>query len=62
MPSQDQYLQTEENVLRVDVKYDYEASVNGRVLHGNYLNANSNQGMVPVSMVLSPNEEGQVVN
>ncbi|CAA3001915.1 Hypothetical predicted protein [Olea europaea subsp. europaea] len=61
MPSQDQYLQTEQNVLRVDVKYDYEASVNGRVLHGNYLNANSNQGMVPVSMVLSPNEEGQVL-
>ncbi|CAI9772032.1 unnamed protein product [Fraxinus pennsylvanica] len=61
MPSQEQYLQTEQNSFRVDVKNNYEASMNGQVLIGNNLEANSNQGMEPVSVVPSPNEEGQVL-
>lgn len=62
MPSQELYLQREQNSFRVDVKYDYEASMNGQVLIGNYLDAHSNQGMETVSVVPSLNEEGQVVN
>ncbi|XP_022844525.1 uncharacterized protein LOC111367728 isoform X2 [Olea europaea var. sylvestris] len=61
MPSQELYLQREQNSFRVDVKYDYEASMNGQVLIGNYLDAHSNQGMETVSVVPSLNEEGQVL-
>ncbi|KAL2527526.1 hypothetical protein Adt_12580 [Abeliophyllum distichum] len=60
-PSQDQCLQTEQNLLSIDANYVYEASMNGQVLHANYLDANISQGMEPVSVAPSPNEEGQVL-
>lgn len=47
-------------MLRSDSNYDYESSVNGRVLHSDYMNVNISQGMEPHSMVSSSNVEGQV--
>ncbi|KAL2457728.1 DNA-MISMATCH-REPAIR-2 domain-containing protein [Abeliophyllum distichum] len=61
MPTHNQHpLQTEPNFSRENSNYDYEVSVNGQVLHSNYLDVNISRGMEPDSVVSSSNEEGQV--
>lgn len=63
MPTRGQYppQQTESTMLKSDSSYDYDSSVNGQVLHSDYVNGNISQGMEPHSAVSSSNIEGQVV-
>ncbi|KAL3521702.1 hypothetical protein ACH5RR_019851 [Cinchona calisaya] len=62
-PTHDQHspLQTEPAILRLNSNYDYESSVNGQVLHSDYMNVNISQGMEPHSVVSSSNVEGQAL-
>ncbi|KAI3457950.1 hypothetical protein Pfo_014613 [Paulownia fortunei] len=61
VPTHNQYPeQTEENLLRTDSHYDYEASVNGQVVCANYLDTKVSPGLDADSVVPSPNGEGQV--
>lgn len=36
--------QTDQNLMRSDAKFNYQMSVNGQALHGNYLNVHIQQG------------------
>ncbi|GFP88764.1 hypothetical protein PHJA_001020100 [Phtheirospermum japonicum] len=60
----DQYTeQTEGNLLRNDSHYNnYKSSVNGQVLHANYLDSEARPGLDADSVLPSPNEEGQQVH
>lgn len=62
MPTQDQHssLQTDPALLRRDTNYDFESSVNGQVIHPDYLNANISQGVEAHSVVQSSNVDRQV--
>ncbi|PIN22929.1 hypothetical protein CDL12_04366 [Handroanthus impetiginosus] len=61
VPTHNQYPeQTEENLMGKDSNYDYEASVNGQVLHGNYSDTNVSPGLAADSVVPSPNGGEQV--
>ncbi|KAL3524450.1 hypothetical protein ACH5RR_017284 [Cinchona calisaya] len=63
IPTQDQHppLKPEATMLRPESAYDYESSVNGQVLHPDYVNANISEGMEPHSAVSSSNVEGQAL-
>lgn len=62
MPTQDQHssLQTDPALLRPETNYDFESSVNGQVIHPDYLNANISQGVEAHSVVPPSNVDGQV--
>ncbi|CAI9086942.1 OLC1v1020882C2 [Oldenlandia corymbosa var. corymbosa] len=63
MATNDQHppLQSEATMLRSDTSYGYESSVNGHVLHSDYMNANISQGLEPHSAVSTPDVEGRVL-
>lgn len=52
---------TEQNSLRSDAKFNYENSVNGQVLHRDYLDVHIHQGEDPQTMISSSAGETQVV-
>ncbi|KAL0321606.1 UNVERIFIED_CONTAM: hypothetical protein Scaly_2457000 [Sesamum calycinum] len=61
LPMHNQYPeQTEENLLRADSHGEYEAAVNGQVIHSNYLDNKASAGLDADSVVPSQNGEGQV--
>lgn len=61
--SQDQFPppQSDQNLLRSDVDYNYEISMNGQVLQTDYLNAHISQGVQPDSVIPSTADESQVL-
>lgn len=60
-PTQNHYAeQTEENLLRMDSHYDFEASTNGQVIPATYVDTASKPGKDANNLVPTPNGEGQV--
>lgn len=64
MPTQDPHssLQSEPALLRPETNYDFESSVNGQVIHPDYLNVNISQGVEAHSVVPSSNVDGQDID
>ncbi|CAK7324260.1 unnamed protein product [Dovyalis caffra] len=52
---------TDHNLMRSDVKYDYERSVNGHDFHPDYLDVHISQGAEPDSVISSSTGESQVL-
>ncbi|KAI4307045.1 hypothetical protein L6164_030276 [Bauhinia variegata] len=53
--------QTDQNLIRTEGKFNYEMSMNGQVLHRDYLDAHISQGEEPQTVVSSSTEETQVL-
>ncbi|XP_073035551.1 uncharacterized protein [Primulina eburnea] len=57
-----QHEQTQENSVGTDSNGYSQVSENGQTLNSSYLDNNINQELLPGSVVLSPNEEAQLLN
>lgn len=53
--------QSDQNLIRSDAKFNYEMSVNGQTLHGDYLDAHVHQGEEPQTVISSSTGETQVL-
>ncbi|XP_073282323.1 uncharacterized protein [Primulina huaijiensis] len=57
-----QHQQTQENSVGTDSNGYCQVSENGQTMNSSYLDNNINQELLPGSVVLSPNEEAQLLN